>query len=462
MNAADSHRTGRRGRRSFLIRTVPLLSAVMMWGAAVLPAFAAEPSKAEVPAAAAATAADARAARAGRVRILKGFKLLQLYGRSPKENGFAHGRLLAREIVAACAAAITSLPNFSASAFEKVLTPFALHRLKWDATAREELAGLYEGLCSKLKERERCLPGLNRPLKLSDLYALNAVGDLFGPNCSGFSAWGKRTADGETLYARTLDFPLGPKGVALQILVARMPPPAGQAAKAKHRPRRPLALVAVGWPGMIGAYTGMNEAGLAACLHDAGNYSPGGKTTGLRPRGLALRAVLERLDPEREEPGAALKRLLDKTPASCGNLFHAAWPNAAAKKWKRPPSVVAEWDSFNHPRDGYATLRRPRAGEQTLILTNHMRVRRPPIPCRRYAAIKAALARPAAKKLTPETMRRGLIAAEQFVAAHSVVFEPAARRLHLSFTKDNVLSTRVKPTTFTFKELTTVPENPDK
>jgi hypothetical protein len=90
-----------------------------------------------------------------------------------------------------------------------------------------------------------------------------------------------------------------------------------------------------------------------------------------------------------------------------------------------------------------------------LVLTNHDRVRCPPIACARYTSIMEGLEM-LARQGTPIGLmdaRKLLMAAEQPVAAHSVYFYPDKLELHVALTRGNVMSPRVAPTAFTWKEL---------
>jgi hypothetical protein len=398
---------------------------------------------------------DERAKKAGTVLELQGFRLLRIHHPSAHERGFAHGFLLAPQILETFDAALTSLPGFSRRDFNERLTPWVREKLAWERTAKEEIAGLLEGLRARLGEKGSAPQALGRPLNANDFLALNAIADWFGPGCSGFSAWGKRTADDGSLHARTLDFPLGPKGVSVQLLFAfcarEKNPLEKEPAAAKTRT---LSWVGVGWPGMIGCYTGMNERGLTACMHDGYNLPPDGRRENLAVRSMALRRLLETTDPFAADPVAAVQTQLRAQPASCGNLFQLTWPEAAAKKWKAAPSVVWEWDNVSLPRDAFASPRGPDQGEEILVLTNHFCVRREPAACRRFKGLREALRKPETAALTAELAQRVLIAAEQSTAAHTVIFEPDRLRLHVSLTHRNVMSTRVSMKTFAFAELT--------
>jgi len=386
-----------------------------------------------------------RAAKAGALLTVKNHRVLRLSGDDPRERGFAHGYLLAREIRDDCDAALQSLPNFGPQKFERNLAPWAQRNFVWDADATAELDGVFDGMQARLGADGLRSAALNRPLTRDDIVAINVLADYFGPACSGFAAWGKRTPDGEVLHARTLDFPLGPKAVADQIIVVSE----AMRSRSKDRSKR-QAWAAVGWPGLIGVYSGMNSAGLVICVHDGFNCKHGGREGDCIARSLLLRRMLESIDPADSDPAEAGAQMAAAYPAACGNLFQLTWPRAAAEKLSGTPSAVLEFDAA----DRNVSMRRE-TQSGVLVLTNHDRVRCPPIACARYTSIMEGLEM-LARQGTPIGLmeaRKLLMAAEQPVAAHSVYFYPDKLELHVALTRGNVMSPRVAPTAFTWKEL---------
>ena len=379
-----------------------------------------------------------RAAKAGELLTLKNHRVLRLFGGETKERGFAHGYLLATEIRDDLDAALQSLPNFGAKKYERSLLPWSQRNFVWDEAAAAELDGLFEGLAEKLGPDGLQSRSLGRALTRADIVAINVLADYFGPACSGFAAWGKRTTGGEVIHGRTLDFPIGPKVIADQIIVASAALP-GRA-----------AWVAIGWPGLIGQYTGMNSPGLTVCIHDAYNLKHGGSARGFIARGLLARRMLEAIDPNASDPAEQGAKLAAAQPVACGDLFQLTWPRAAAEKLGGTPSAVLEFD----PADRKVDIRRM---DQTgvLVLTNHFLVRSPPEKCSRFKNMTDALAT-LEKNGTPVGLleaRKLLMAAEQPLAAHSVYFCPDKLGLYVALTRGNVMSPRVAPVEFTWQEL---------
>jgi hypothetical protein len=161
-----------------------------------------------------------RAAKAGELVTIKKHRVLRVFGNDIKERGFAHGYLLAEEIRDDSDSALNSLPNFSARQYETSLLPWASEKFAWDKDAVVEMDGIFEGMQARLGKEGLKSKTLGRALRREDLYAINTIADYFGPACSGFSAYGERTQNGEVIQGRTLDFPIGPKAVSDQILIA--------------------------------------------------------------------------------------------------------------------------------------------------------------------------------------------------------------------------------------------------
>ena len=379
-----------------------------------------------------------RAANAGQLLTLKNHRVLRLYGGEAKERGFAHGYLLAAEIRDDLDAALCSLPNFGAQRYERGLLPWAQRNFVWDSAAAAELEGLFEGLSEKLGPDGLRSRSLGRALGREDIVAINVLADYFGPACSGFAAWGKRSAGGEVIHARTLDFPIGPKVIADQIMVASAALP-GRA-----------AWVAIGWPGLIGQYTGMNSHGLTVCIHDAYNLKHGGSERDFMARGLLARRMLEAIDPHVSDPAEQGAKLAAAQPVACGDLFQLAWPRAAGEKLGGAPSAVLEFD----PSDRKVDIRR---GDPSgvLVLTNHFRVRTPPEKCSRFENMVDALEtlQHSGTPIGLMEARKLLMAGEQPLAAHSVYFYPDKLELYVALTRGNVMSPRVAPVEFTWQEL---------
>ncbi|HEX9015782.1 MAG TPA: C45 family peptidase, partial [Chloroflexota bacterium] len=79
--------------------------------------------------------------------------------------------------------------------------------------------------------------------------------------CSSFAIFGQRTFDGSVLHGRNLDYhfrgtPLDDGGAIARMLLAK-------SILFVHRPRGYAAFASIGWPGLAGVSTAMNEHGIA-------------------------------------------------------------------------------------------------------------------------------------------------------------------------------------------------------
>ena len=252
----------------------------------------------------------ARAAKAGELSTVTGQRVLHLYGNDIKERGFAHGYLLAEQIRDDFDAAMKSLPYFSGQKFETMLVPFANGRFVWDADSTAELDGIYEGMAARLGEAGLKSAVLDRPYNRKDIAAINVIADYFGPACSGFAVWNSRSNDGAVIHGRNLDFPIGRKPVSDQVLFVVDALPQRDANPAR------MQWVCLGWPGLIVEFSGMNGAGLVACIHDGYNINHGDKGTGYVARGLMLRRILESVDPSKTEPAEAAGKVVAAFPTA--------------------------------------------------------------------------------------------------------------------------------------------------
>lgn len=385
-----------------------------------------------------------RAKKSGELLTLKNQRVLKLFGPSLKERGFAHGYLLAEDIRDDLDGALTSLPKFGAARYETKLIPFARDKFVWDADIKEELEGIFEGMTAKLGKEGMVSAVLKRPLKFEDTLAMNALADYFGPACSGFAAWDSRTDKGEVVHARTLDFPLGPKPVADQIVLAVDPLPAQKGRPAKQ------AWIAVGWPGLAAQFSGMNDKGLVACIHDGYNTVKGGKEEDFFARGILLRRMLEEINPNDGDAAEIAAKMAGQRRSACGNLFHLTWSSTAAKKTNTLPSAVLEVETAEI---GARIRRMDKTG--VLVLTNHFCVRNAPVECARFSSIQNGiqLLQQASRPLGLTEARKLLLSAEQPVAAHSVYFFPDRLEMQVAITKGNLMSPRIAPTAFSFSEL---------
>jgi hypothetical protein len=199
-----------------------------------------------------------------------GFALVRIAGQ-PYERGLQHGRLLRDGVRRLRDAFHREVVNFRGRllglAFQAAAAPILmrLHR-HVPPELRLEMRGVADGAGVRywdilaLNYFDDLVHGLWRiPLMLTRLPWLNR---RF--TCSSFALLGERTASGRLLHGRNMDYEvadyLAAPGVVTQTLKDNV-------VAIECQPDRGHAFLSVGWPGIIGVVTGLNEAGLSlACL----------------------------------------------------------------------------------------------------------------------------------------------------------------------------------------------------
>ncbi|MFQ5590353.1 MAG: C45 family autoproteolytic acyltransferase/hydrolase [Phycisphaerae bacterium] len=352
---------------------------------------------------------------------VEGVRVLRLAG-TPRLRGVAQGYHLADDIVTLLSEFISGggVPGGSA-VYEAALIPFS-RRMHVSDRYKQELEGIMEGI------GKRCggpapVTALGRPITYDDLLAMNCMADALSLACSSFAVWGALTSDGDTLAGRNLDWRFSEALFDRQLVVVRAPDPA----------RSALGWVSIGWPGLIGCYTGMNSEGVTLSIHDApaGRGSGG---TGPVPRTFAMRDALEAA--RAASAVDDVTRILRAGSVFVGNNVMVTRPFVAGSV----PSVVFEYDG-NVTHSGGVTVRMPKPPNYQ-ICTNHFRERAQPVPCARYDALKRVLASASAGR-SPVTLPDAwemldtvAFTGKAFPAKitfTSVVFEPNKRRMHVAF-----------------------------
>jgi hypothetical protein len=257
------------------------------------------------------------------------------------------------------------------------------------------------------REFEALVAGVDRGLAL----AANVLPDMknlspwrvFG--CSSLVVPAGASATGEPLFGRNLDFFTLGYLQRYSLVTVR---PASAASR---------AFATVGLPGVLGAYSGMNEAGLALASHEV--YHPPGPRL-FDPRGvpfaLAYRQVLEQC-----ASAAEAAELLRRLPRTTSTLLMLCDRQGASVLEVTPDRVITLSNEggfaacTNHFLSPALARRRARgvyrSGER--LATLRAAVSSAPLD---VAGVHAALAAVAQGELTMQTM----------------VFEPAALRLHVA------------------------------
>jgi hypothetical protein len=352
----------------------------------------------------------------GRLTNCEGLTVLELWG-TPEQSGYAHGFLLAEEIVRLFDGYVLSrkvMPN--PQVYELMFVPGVRRQFVWSPACERELKALAQGIQDRLGADKLRSEVLDRPLKLEDLMVANALADWFGMTCSTFSVWGPLSADGQTITARNLDFPSTSIMERQQLVVIRR-------GEGKTR-----SWIGVTWPALIGVYTAMNDAGVTMLVHDAPGLSPS-EAVGFTPRSLTLREALERASPESFV--SDVRRVLESRRVMVGNNIHVSGPLTD----REPPAVVFEYDA--NAQSAGVTLRTAEtsgaAVKNALWCTNHLRLRRPPQECRRYELLEQRLTHMtrSSEKLDPSSALRLIRAVKQDMTLHSVCFVPHRKTMYV-------------------------------
>ncbi len=383
-----------------------------------------------------------------------GVRILRVWG-TPHERGYAHGALLAQDILVLLDRFLTEGGvRGGLETYEGRILPM-IGLMKIEPAYREELQGLLAGVQAVLGNEVE-VPSLRRPLRYEDLVAVNCIPDFARMGCSSFAVWGNLAEGGGVLTGRNLDWnTLAPLQDAQIILVHQLDPD-GKA----------VGWVSVTWPCVIGCLTGMNAEGVTVAMHDVWADPPTDKF-GFTPRGLALREAIEAAHARTAAKDVA--RVLRSRRCAVGNNVMVTWPYSG----KGTPAIVFEYDGNRENSQGL-TPRKPTREESKegghrhqngkaaspppaptfQVCTNHYRLRAGPSACERYEGIVRYLSArheagrvvtvdDAWKALDRVSLPRGEV--RRIMTYHSVVFEPNLRRMHVALSSGDRSATSDRP-----------------
>ena len=251
----------------------------------------------------------------------------------------------------------------------------------------------------------------------------HAMQDYMLVGCSSFATWGTQSADSSLLIGRNFDFYVG-DAFAENKQVAFYTPDQG------------YKFASVGWPGMIGVLSGMNETGLTVTINAAKSAVPTGSAT---PISILTREILQYASTIDEAFAIAKKR---KTFVSESILIGSAKDGKAAIIEKSPEQTVL---FKGKEADRLICTNHYQSEEFSKDERNMENIRTSDSPyrfARLEELINENMPMDASKAASILRNHKGLqdadlglaneMAINQFIAHHSVIFQPEKRLMWVS------------------------------
>ena len=251
----------------------------------------------------------------------------------------------------------------------------------------------------------------------------HAMQDYMLVGCSSFATWGTQSADSSLLIGRNFDFYVG-DAFAENKQVAFYTPDQG------------YKFASVGWPGMIGVLSGMNETGLTVTINAAKSAVPTGSAT---PISILTREILQYASTIDEAFAIAKKR---KTFVSESILIGSAKYGKDAIIEKSPEKTVL---FKGKESDRLISTNHYQSEEFSKDERNMENIRTSDSPYR-FARLEELINEnmpiDASKAASILRNHKGLqdadlglaneMAINQFIAHHSVIFQPEKRLMWVS------------------------------
>lgn len=370
----------------------------------------------------------------GAVRTLGPVTIVHVSG-TPQQMGHAHGHLLAEEITTYLNESAANLFGGDAQTYNLALS-LVVQAINIPPDDRAEIAAILDGV--KAAKGELPLHRVaNRPISVDDLLLANAFDAIRSFGCSGFTVWGHSAGEAGLITARNFDFSLISSSATTPRILVRSP-----------SGKRSVATIAP--PGYIGAFTGVNEDGVCAFMHDGDGpqlQTPSGKYT---PLALALKNLLESAAPD-QALSVAEKNLRAIAPYPFSYMARIVAPRQ--KDQSSPPARVFRVDAKGFGENS--------ANGSMCLTTNHYLPALDGVTGSGSAARYDRLARLTQSPMTPETTWQALLAVaaadpRNTATLHSIVVYPEQRRLEVAFATTTGAFTPApmnKPVRVTFEEL---------
>ena len=265
--------------------------------------------------------------------------------------------------------------------------------------------------------------GYERQLNYHSAHDLgHAMQDYMLVGCSSFASWGENSADTSLIIGRNFDFYVGDNFARNKQV-------------AFYNPEKGYKFASVGWPGMTGVLSGMNETGLTVTINAAKSNMP---TASATPISILTREILQYASTIDEAYTIAKKR---KTFVSESILIGSAKDGRAAIIEKSPEKIALftgnghqlictnhyQSEAFSHDKRNLENIRTSDSQYRFNRLDELLK-ENSPIDANKAAAILRN--------------RKGLhdtdlgltneMAMNQFISHHSVIFEPGKRLMWVS------------------------------
>ena len=305
---------------------------------------------------------ERRSAPGGTFTRIKGYPVLQLSG-DARARGFAHGKLVAAQIVDFFRFYILEDKLRSAGAYEDGFAKFLNSHFAYPEPFVAECEAVIDGM--KASGADLHIQELARDFSLTDLYAINGYIETraMRSSCTQFAAWGPRTestdVDGGMVTGRNMDGEIDIRKVTVShfLIYAVEPSEVGQ--------KRYISMM---WPGFVATISGINEDGLYA-MENAGLTGPGDVVDGLVPIAWTMRETLAKLGSDITPP--SLQRFVDRYDNSAGGVSGPGCILLFATPFvgQKHPAFVFEGDRFGDAirTDGEVKPHLP----NVLVCSNH-------------------------------------------------------------------------------------------
>ena len=217
----------------------------------------------------------------GRMETVGDVRIVHVFG-TADQMGYAHGYLVGEDFVVGMQELFGGMPPAAIAMLEFMRSWTPLIQIS-DAQ-RTEMKAVYRGMLGRLGRKSMTLPGTDRVLDETDLLMWNGYDMFRAVGCSGFTAWGSQTENGEVITARNLDLGIfSPRWASNQIVLVR-------------HPTEGKATACVTPAGLVGIMTGINEDGVCGFLHDGNGPEMNAVLEPERPVMFAIRDILEQAD----------------------------------------------------------------------------------------------------------------------------------------------------------------------